>query len=188
MNTRRPPTSAPPPSFFDFQLHRTGFVWVSNMTDPTRVWPMECPPDIMAAEGGCWVPDALLRLNPAPKRNAQARFSSGSDGGDMVAEGTMPLTPGLTSAVWITVTAPPRPSAPLLKDMVVHVVVNDVTMLNLTVHERNFTLPLSPSLKNTVQLDIAHLHRCFPDESEESTYRRYHQYAEYVMKNMSEYC
>ena len=39
----------------------------------------------------------------------------------------------------------------------------------------NFSLPATPFLRNAVQLDVAHLHRSFPNSPENSTEDRYHQ-------------
>ena len=136
------------------RVKRLGFVWANNATsDPaqTRTFPIRCPNEILR-QGGCWVDDPVL-----PLQNDTDVF----------------LPAGLTVSLWVTFAAPADVQT-LGKTFVASLTIADYK-LALELNVRPFALPLKPSLKNTVQLDIAHLHRCFPSEPEEATYRRYRQ-------------
>jgi hypothetical protein len=145
------------------RVQRLGFVWASNATDPVRTWPMPCPVAVLVEQEGCWVADPLLPL--LPNRSVF-------------------LPAGLTVALWVTFVAPTDPellgsthSASLAIDGV------DET-IRFELRIRAFVLPLAPALKNTVQLDIAHLHRCFPSASEQETYRTYRSYALFALREL----
>ena len=136
------------------RVERLGFVWANNATsDPaqTRVFPIPCPSDKLR-QGGCWVADPVL-----PLQNNTDVF----------------LPAGLTVSLWITFAAPANEHV-LGKTFDASLTIAGCKIA-LELNVQPFLLPLTPSLKNTVQLDVAHLHRCFPSEPEEATYRRYRQ-------------
>jgi hypothetical protein len=143
------------------RLQRLGFVWAGNATDTTRLFPLACPTAVLLAQGGCWVADPLLPL----QHNGTAVF----------------LPAGLTVSLWLTLVAPVTAdfastthSATLL--------IGGAARVRLHLAIRGFALPLTPSLPNTIQLDIAHLHRCFPGATEPETNQRWLRYAEYVLR------
>ena len=136
------------------RVERLGFVWASNATsdpDQTRMFPIRCPSDELR-KGGCWVADPVL-----PLQNDSTVF----------------LPAGLTVSLWLTFAAPAGVET-LGRTYNASVTIADYT-LALQLQVRRFALPRTPNLKTTVQLDIAHLHRCFPSEPEVATYRRYRQ-------------
>jgi hypothetical protein len=136
------------------RVERLGFVWATNATsDPAqlRTFPIRCPVEALR-HGGCWVADPVL-----PLQNGTSVF----------------LPAGLTVSLWLTFAAPASVEA-LGRTYSASVTIADYK-LALQLQVRQFALPLTPALKNTVQLDVAHLHRCFPSQSEKATYRRYRQ-------------
>ena len=138
------------------RVERLGFVWATNATsDPTqsRTFPIRCPVEELR-QGGCWVADPVL-----PLQNGTHVF----------------LPAGLTVSLWLTFAAPADVEV-LGRTYSASVTIGD-TKLALQLRVRQFALPLTPNLKNTVQLDVAHLHRCFASQPETATYRRYRQYA-----------
>lgn len=146
------------------RVERLGFVWANNATsdpDQTRMFPIGCPSDELR-KGGCWVPDPVL-----PLQN----------------HGTVFLPAGLTVSLWLTFAAPAGVET-LGRTYNASLTIADHT-LALQLQVRHFALPLTPSLKTTVQLDVAHLHRCFPSEPEEATYRRYRQCVLHCRRSLS---
>ena len=45
-----------------FTIEQVGYVYVSNATDPLRVYPFDCPTSVLQ-RGGCWIPDPLFPLD-----------------------------------------------------------------------------------------------------------------------------
>ena len=122
------------------RVYQAGFVWVSNATDASRVFKMPCPSDILS-QGGCWVMDPLVPLT---------NNSNGT------------LIENMTCGFWIDLTVP---RVTLGRDYFsTFSIVTDSTLVNVTVKlhvYENVFLPISPRLKNAIQIDIAHLYRSF---------------------------
>ena len=154
------PTTLPAGSL---RVQRLGFVWATNATDPVRTWPMPCPADVLAEQGGCWVADPLLPLLP---------------------NSSVFLPAGLTVALWVTFVAPTDPDLLDSTHSASLAIEGAEQTIRFELRIRAFALPLAPALKNTVQLDIAHLHRCFPSATEEDTYRTYQDYALFALREL----
>jgi len=125
----------------------------------SRTFPMRCP-EAELRRGGCWVADPLLPI----------------------VNSTLFLPSGLTVSLWVTFAAPASPEFHGSTHTASLTVAGHTVILQLVV--RRFSLPLTPALKNTVQLDVAHLHRCFPTDTEDETNRRYEQYALFALREL----
>jgi hypothetical protein len=141
---------------------------------------------------------AAAAVRPATEDTTVAGAGAGAGAG---ANGTLPtvadlvgaavvstattvfIPAGLTVSLWITLAAASEP-----RDSGTHgavtININGVPRVNITTHIREFILPTSSKLRNTVELSIAHLHRCFPLDSEQATNIRYNEYAEFMLRKL----
>jgi hypothetical protein len=58
------------------------------------------------------------------------------------------------------------------------------TTVEIALTVRPFALPLSPRLRNTIQLDVSHLQHCHPGDTPARTEMRYLEYAEFLLREM----
>eukprot|EP00940_MAST-03C_sp_MAST-3C-sp2_P001952 g1952.t1 len=144
-------------------VHAVGFVYVGNATDASRLYPMPCPAQALR-EGGCWVADPLLHLDPMKNETR--------------------LVENATVALWITIDVPPGTAAGsnYTGNVVVHVEgATQPVVVRADVRVFGFDLPVAPRLKNAIQLDIAHLFRSFEGRSMDEIRRIYLRTAEWLL-------
>jgi hypothetical protein len=147
-------------------FHQVGFVWVTNATDTQRTYGFDCPPEQLQRMGGCWVADPLL-----PIQNGST--------------GTLRAVANLTMALWITVKVPSKATAGFYNRSVQiktsAAAGSTIFEVHVCLRVRKISLPLAPALKNTIQLDAAHLHRSFPSFGMNETRTLFRQYARWTL-------
>ena len=146
------------------RTYQSGFVWVTNATDSTRVFPFPCPEDLMR-RGGCWIMDPLLPLNHNKSTKGK-------------------LIENMTCGLWFDVSVP-RDALPGNYTSNFTLVVGEEIIQDVVVKLRvyNFELPTSPRLKNAIQIDIAHIYRSFPSLEMNELRKVFLETCDYLLEN-----
>jgi len=158
-------SSSPIDGTIKVQVQPAGYVWVTNATDSTRVYPFPCPADVLKAEGGCFIADPLLESN----------------------NNTTRIVANMTAVLWVTVDVPRGQAAGNYSFHIDLRVKGASSMwtsrVSISLRVFGFDLPTSSYLKNAIHLDVSHLYKSFPGVKMPTMRNIYMYTADWMLRN-----